>query len=131
MTQSTGPLDPLFTTIVLASLAIGLPIVFLLLIRFLWYRDVNIGRSQELEKLIWQLHRIATAMEHEKGLSFPAVQPGAQDTAAWIQAAAEQASAAPGNLAPVAVAPAAAASSAANLAPEEPQRHGVNSMFGL
>jgi hypothetical protein len=79
MTQSFTPLDSLFVTIVLATLAIGLPIVVVLSIRFLWDRNLNLGRSKELEKLIWQLHRIASAMEHQMNLSFPAVQPGTEE----------------------------------------------------
>jgi hypothetical protein len=58
----------LLITIVLATLAIGLPIVFVLSIRFLLDRNMNLGRSRELEKLIWQLHRIASAMEHQMNL---------------------------------------------------------------
>jgi hypothetical protein len=65
--------------IVLATLAIGLPIVFVLAIRFLWERQLNLGRSKELEKLIWQLHRIASAMEHQMNLSYPPVQPGTEE----------------------------------------------------
>jgi hypothetical protein len=79
MTQSFTPLDPLFVTIVLATLAIGLPILVVLSIRFLWDRNLSLGRSKELEKLIWQLHRIASAMEHQMNLSFPAVQPGTEE----------------------------------------------------
>lgn len=71
MTQSLASPDPLLVTIVLATLAIGLPILFVLAIRFLWDRNLNLGRSKELEKLIWQLHRIASAMEHQMSLSFP------------------------------------------------------------
>jgi hypothetical protein len=63
MTQSLTALDSLFFNIVLATLAIGLPILVVLSIRFLWDRNLNLGRSKELEKLIWQLHRIASAME--------------------------------------------------------------------
>jgi hypothetical protein len=79
MTQSFTPLDLLLITIVLATLAVGLPIFFVLAIRFLWDRNLNLGRSKELEKLIWQLHRIASAMEHQMNLSFPAVQPGTEE----------------------------------------------------
>lgn len=79
MTQPFSPLDSLLLTIVLASLAISLPIVAFLAIRFLWNRHLYLGRSKELEKLIWQLHRIASAMEHQLNLSFPAVQPGTEE----------------------------------------------------
>ena len=79
MTQSLTPVDSLLFHIVLGTLAVGLPILVVLCIRFLWDRSLNLGRSKELEKLIWQLHRIASAMEHEMNLSFPAVQPGTEE----------------------------------------------------
>ena len=79
MNQSFTPLDSTLLTIVLAILAVGLPILLVLSIRFLWDRKLNLGRSKELEKLIWQLHRIASAMEHQMSLSFPAVQPGTEE----------------------------------------------------
>ena len=78
MTQALGPVGPFLYALILFSLGIGLPIITVLAIRFLYYRHVYLGRSRELDKLIWQLHRIATALEHEKGLSFPAEQPGAE-----------------------------------------------------
>jgi hypothetical protein len=78
MTQ-LPPIDSLLATIVLATLAIGLPIVMVLAIWFLLERRVNLGRSKELEKLIWQLHRIASALEHQMNLTFPAVQPGTEE----------------------------------------------------
>ena len=64
MTQALAPLGslgPLLVALILISLGIGLPIIVVLAIRFLWYRDMNIGRSRELDKLVWQLHRIASA----------------------------------------------------------------------
>src|SRR6516162_1493371 len=79
MTQAPAPFDSPLMTIVLATLAIGLPILVVLAIRFLWDRNLYLGRSKELEKLIWQLHRIASAMEHQMNLSFPAVQPGTEE----------------------------------------------------
>jgi hypothetical protein len=79
MTPSNAPLDSLLLTIVLATLAVGLPIVMVLAIRFLWDRNVSLGRSKEMDKLTWQLHRIASAMEHQMNLSFPAVQPGTEE----------------------------------------------------
>jgi hypothetical protein len=79
LTQSFTPLDSLLFNVILATLAIGLPILLVLSIRFLWDRNLNLGRSKELEKLIWQLHRIASAMEHQMNLSFPAVQPGTEE----------------------------------------------------
>src|ERR1700739_2413491 len=75
MTQ-LPPMDSLLATMVLATLAIGLPIVMALAIWFLLERRVNLGRSKELEKLIWQLHRIASALEHQMNLRCRAVQPG-------------------------------------------------------
>ena len=99
MTQSLTPVDSLLFHIVLGALAVGLPILVVLCIRFLWDRNLNLGRSKELEKLIWQLHRIASAMEHQMNLSFPAVQPGTEeprDLAYFQQPAAQPTAAAPG-----------------------------------
>ena len=92
MTQSLTPLESLLFDIVLATLAVGLPILLALSIRFLWDRNLNLGRSKELEKLIWQLHRIASAMEHQMNLSFPAVQPGTEEPRdlAYLQGLATQ-----------------------------------------
>ncbi|HKN76438.1 MAG TPA: hypothetical protein VJW94_14760 [Candidatus Acidoferrum sp.] len=154
MNQSLTPLDSLLFTIVLATLAIGLPILLVLSIRFLWDRSLNLGRSKELEKLIWQLHRIASAMEHQMNLSFPAVQPGTEeprDLAYLKQVAAQPTAATPSVAAPVAAAAAAAGQGAAQqpatptpaaqqaplpaLERREPSaeapRAGVNSMFGM
>jgi hypothetical protein len=159
MTQSFTPLDSLLLSIVLGTLAIGLPILVVLSVRFLWDRNVNLGRSKELEKLIWQLHRIASAMEHQMNLSFPAVQPGteeprdlaylqqlaAQPTAATPSVATSRAAAAaspstpaaaePTVQAPVTPAPVAERASFPALERREPTaevpRAGVNSMFGL
>lgn len=80
MTQSLPPADAVLVTIVLATLAISLPVLFVLSIRFLWDRNLNLGRSRELEKLIWQLHRIATAMEKQMNSSLAAPQPGAEES---------------------------------------------------
>jgi hypothetical protein len=156
MIQSLTPLDLLLITIVFGTLAIGLPILILLSIRFLWDRNLNLGRSKELEKLIWQLHRIASAMEHQMNLSFPAVQPGteeprdlaylqhlgAQPTAATLSVATPDAPAATpashplGVEQPVTPPPAAQQASVpppvSRVAPAEtPRRAGVNSMFGF
>jgi hypothetical protein len=79
MSTSFTPLNALLFTIVLATLAVGLPIVLVLAVRFLLDRKLSLGRSKELEKLIWQLHRVASAMEHQMNLSFPAVQPGTEE----------------------------------------------------
>ena len=155
MAPSVGPLDPLLITIVLATLAIGLPILMVLSIRFLWDRSLNLGRSKELEKLIWQLHRIASAMEHQMNLSFPAVQPGTEEARdlAFLQqptaatgAVSTPAAAAPaaplrGAQQPVAPQPAAQQPSvqqptapqpgSQQSSPEVPRHAGVNSMFGF
>jgi hypothetical protein len=157
LTQSLTPFDSLLFNIVLATLAIGLPILVVLAIRFLWDRSLNLGRSKELEKLIWQLHRIASAMEHQMNLSFPAVQPGTEeprDIAYLQQLAAQPTTATPGVATPSAAAAAPTSSSdqptvqqpvtpppAAQQASlpalerrapsSEAPRAGVNSMFGL
>jgi hypothetical protein len=155
MAPSVGPLDPLLITIVLATLAIGLPILVVLSIRFLWDRNLNLGRSKELEKLIWQLHRIASAMEHEMSLSFPAVQPGTEEArdlaflqqpAAATGAVATPPAAAPASaprgvqqpvapqpaaLQPAAQQPSVPAPSPQPSSPEVPRHAGVNSMFGF
>ncbi len=156
MTQSLSPLDALLFTIVLATLAIGLPIVFVLSIRFLRDRHVNLGRSKELEKLIWQLHRIASAMEHQLNLSFPAVQPGTEEPRdlAYLQQLGAQLTAAtpvatpaaappvqqpparqPAAQQPATAQPTAQPASFPPLERREPSveapRAGVNSMFGL
>jgi hypothetical protein len=96
MAQGTS-FDPVLVTIVLATLAIGLPIVFVLAIRFLWERQLSLGRSKDLDKLIWQLHRIASSMEHQMNVSFPAVQPGTEEARdlAYLQQPAAAKSGAP------------------------------------
>ena len=119
MTQSLSSLDSLLVTIVLATLALGLPILLVLAIRFLWDRSLNLGRSKELEKLIWQLHRIASAMEHQLNLTFPAVQPGTEeprDLAYLQQLPAQPTAASPG------VAPSSAAASAPAAGPPAVQK---------
>jgi hypothetical protein len=156
MTPSLTPLESLLFDIVLATLAIGLPILVVLSIRFLWDRNLNLGRSKELEKLIWQLHRIASATEHQLNLSFPAVQPGTEEPRdlAYLQGLAAQQSVAtpsvatpgPGSAAlpphnrpalqhPVTPPPTSQQASVPALERREPSaegtRAGVNSMFGL
>jgi len=153
MTQTIASPDPLLVNIVLITLAIGLPILIVLSIRFLWDRNLQLGRSKELEKLIWQLHRIATAMEHQMNLSFPAVQPGTEEPrdVAFLKPLAPHL-VTPGVATPSASAPAMAqpevqqpvTSAQASQQPsvptpvlqeppanEHPRRAGVNSMFGL
>jgi len=145
MTQAPAPFDSPLMTIVLATLAIGLPILVVLAIRFLWDRNLYLGRSKELEKLIWQLHRIASAMEHQMNLSFPAVQPGTEEPSdlAYLQQPAAQAKAASQAAVPSVAAPSGTAPTSKDKEPAEqlaatsdpsaePPRHaGVNSMFGL
>jgi hypothetical protein len=154
MPQASAPLDSLLVTVVLATLALGLPVVFVLSIRFLWDRQLNLGRSKELEKLIWQLHRIASAMEHQMNLAFPPVQPGTEEPRdlAFLQQIASPAPAATPSVAgsssvqptakpqpapqhPATPEPAAQQTSFPPLVPREPSaevpRAGVNSMFGL
>jgi hypothetical protein len=142
LTQSLTPIESLLFNIVLATLAVGLPIVMVLAIRFLWDRTLNLGRSKELEKLIWQLHRVASAMESQMNLSFPAVQPGTEeprDLAYLHQVVAQPTAATPSVATPSAAAatPASAADQASLPALERRQpsaedpRAGVNSMFGL
>jgi len=156
LNQSFAPLDSLLFTVVLATLALGLPILVVLSARFLWDRKLNLGRSKELEKLIWQLHRIASAMEHRMNLSFPAVQPGTEEPRdlAYLQNPSQPTVAAP-RVAPASAAadpapmPAAQQASAQqSVAPAHAEeeslpalerrdpsvqapRAGVNSMFGL
>jgi hypothetical protein len=145
MTQALPPFDSLLMTIVLATLAIGLPILVVLAIRFLWDRSLYLGRSKELEKLIWQLHRIATAMEHQMNLSFPAVQPGTEEPGdlAYLERPAAQAKPASQDAAQSVAATSGTAPASTDKEPAEqqpttsdpsaePPRHaGVNSMFGL
>ena len=157
MNQPFTPLDSLLLNIVLVTLAIGLPILVVLSIRFLWDRNLILGHSKQLEKLIWQLHRIASAMEHQMNLSFPAVQPGTEeprDLAYLQQLAAQTTAAAPSVPIPSAAAaaptratgqpavqqpvtppPADQPASLPALERREPSaevpRAGVNSMFGL
>jgi hypothetical protein len=153
MTQPVTSLDSWLVTVVLATLAISLPILAVLAIRFFWDRSLSIGRSKELEKLIWQLHRIASAMEHQMNLSFPAVQPGTEEASdiAFLQQRVAPVKAPSPSVAPNAAAaatgePAAQQPTGAEpgtqntgfppLVPrdpsaEPPRQGGVNSMFGF
>ena len=154
MNQSLTSFDSLLVNIVLVTLAIGLPILVVLSIRFLWDRNLHLGRSKELEKLIWQLHRIASAMEHQMNLSFPAVQPGTEEPRdlAYLQRQVAQPTTSSSPTAPSAVAatqttqqpvvqqptvpqPAAEEAPLPALERRDPTaevpRAGVNSMFGL
>jgi len=129
MTQALGPVGPFLYALILFSLGIGLPIIIVLAIRFLYYRHVYLGRSRELDKLIWQLHRIATALEHEKGLSFPAEQPGAERGDAKVVAQ-RSAAATPTAQSPRSQA-AGTQAPGTPTTPDERHRAGVNSMFDL
>jgi hypothetical protein len=152
MNQSFTPLDPLLFTILLATLAIGMPIVLVLSIRFLWDRNLNLGRSKELDKLVWQLHRIASALEHQMNLTFPAVQPGTEEPRdlAYLQRIAARPNVATQSIAtsiatapvrpqasvqehetPPAVEQTPSRTVSKEASAETPQRAGVNSMFGL
>jgi len=113
-----------------------------LLIRFLWDRSLNLGRSKDLDKLIWQLHRIASAMEHQMNLSFPPVQPGTEEPRdlAYLKPIAvesERVSAPTTAVKPVAQPLTPVEQAPAPVPPlretgsDTSQRGGVNSMFGL
>ena len=161
MIQSLPSLDGLLVTIILVTLAIGLPIVFALSIRFLLDRNLKLGRSKELEKLIWQLHRVASAMEHQMNLASSAAPPATQksrDVATPQQPAtplpAAQLPATTQSVEPTAAAAAPATPATQPIRAEQQEtadshtagpvsqtvlreptaqgeRHGVNSMFGL
>jgi hypothetical protein len=66
VTDALAPLFLIAMTVTMVLLTFGAPVIIVLAIRFLWYRHVYVGRSAELEKLIWQLHRIASAMEAQQ-----------------------------------------------------------------
>jgi hypothetical protein len=121
MNATVGSPESLLQLVVLGTLAIGLPVVFVLLIRFLWDRQLSVGRSKELEKLIWQLHRIASAMEHQMNLSYPAVQPGTEEAQdlAYLKQIPTQQGGAPQDAAMTQRA-AAAARAQANARPQQP-----------
>lgn len=70
-----GPVGALIFLAVVWLFILGTPVLFVLTIRFLWYRHVYVGRSAELEKLIWQLHRIASALEAEHKPQQVPIQP--------------------------------------------------------
>ena len=159
MTQALGPLAPLAPLLyglILISLGIGLPIIVVLTIRFLWSGHLRVGRSRELDKLVWQLHRIASSLEQESAQSAAVDQAAPARSAASAVSQQPAASAhiatAPVAPTPVAQAPATAtptAPSPTSQAPpspspaarppigpkapgkEEPPRAGVNSMFGF
>jgi len=125
MTPSISSLDSLLITIVLATLALGLPILLVLSSRFLWDRSLHLGRSKELEKLIWQLHRIASAMEHQLNLTFPAVQPGTEEPRdlAYLQQLPVQSAAATPSVATRVAAATASSPAAAQSAAQQPPAH--------
>lgn len=85
MTQPFGPLDAisgglfyLLSVAFMLFMIVALPLLVLAAIRFLWYRHVYIGRSAELEKLVWQLHRIASALEQQQAATPPSETPTAK-----------------------------------------------------
>jgi len=143
--------DSALVTIILGTLALGLLVTMVLLIRFLWDRNVNLGKSKDLDKLIWQLHRIASAMEHQNNLSFPPVQPGTEEPRdlAYLRPIAVESrrAAAPAPKAEPVTQPVtqkqtpsptvgteqapASHPARSETTSDTPQRAGVNSMFGL
>jgi len=151
MTPSTMSSDSALVTIILGTLALGLLVTMVLLIRFLWDRNLSLGRSKDLDKVIWQLHRIASAMEHQNNLSFPPVQPGTEEPrdlaylrpiAVESRSAGAPATAAEPVTQPVTQTQAPSPTVGTEQAPaflparsetpsDTPQRAGVNSMFGL
>lgn len=137
MTPSLPSLDSVFHSVVLATLAIGLPILFVFAIRFLWDRNLKLARSKELEKLIWQMHRIASALEHQLSLPSTPVQPGTEEPRdlMYLQQLPTQPLApapTPATPEPTAQQPAVQAPAApAKPSAQQPARAGVNSMFGM
>jgi hypothetical protein len=150
MTPSASFSDSILISVILVTLAFGLPVVMVLLIRFLWDRNLSLGRSKDLDKLIWQLHRIASAIEHQMHLSFPPVQPGTEeprDLAYLERIAVEPHTTRPANSTEGPTAPSATQEPAPTPVTEEqtseslpplgetlsepPRRAGVSSMFGL
>jgi hypothetical protein len=77
VTDTLAPLMFLAMTVTMVMLVFGAPVLIFVSIRFLWYRHIYIGRSKELEKLIWQLHRIASALEHRLEILPPDGKPTA------------------------------------------------------
>lgn len=66
VTNAIGALGSLALAIAALLIIIGAPVIVVLAIRALWYRHIYVGRSAELEKLIFQLHRIASALETQQ-----------------------------------------------------------------
>lgn len=79
LTDTIGAFGSLALAVAGLLLIVGAPVIVVLAIRFLWFRHVYVGRSKELEKLIWQLHRIASALEAQHGTS-------AQESAQRVEA---------------------------------------------
>lgn len=71
LTDAIGALGSLALAVAALLIVLGAPVIVVLAIRFLWYRHVYVGRSAELEKLIWQLHRIASALEQQQASAPP------------------------------------------------------------
>jgi hypothetical protein len=77
VTDTLAPLMFLAMTVTMVLLVFGAPVLMFLAIRALWYRHIYIGRSAELEKLVWQLHRIASALEKRADTPLPDEKPTA------------------------------------------------------
>jgi hypothetical protein len=75
--DALGPLTALALGAIVWLMLIGTPVLLVLAIRFLWYRHVYVGRSAELDKLIWQLHRVASALETQSATKQPTETPHA------------------------------------------------------
>lgn len=80
LTDTIGAFGSLALAVAGLLLILGAPVIVALLIRALWYRHVYVGRSAELEKLIWQLHRIATALEQAQSTPAAVEQPHKEST---------------------------------------------------
>ncbi len=133
MTQALAPLGslgPLLVALILVSLGVGLPIIIVLAIRLLWDRQLSLGRSRELDKLVWQLHRVASALEQEKALSLSAEQPGTERSAASA-AAQHPVAAKPATETPAQPTQGAPAPRTPTPGTDDPPKAGVNSMFGF
>jgi hypothetical protein len=81
LTDTIGALGSLALAVAALLLIFGAPLIVVLAIRFLWYRHVYVGKSKELETLIFQLHRIASALEQRQASEVPADKPASQQPA--------------------------------------------------
>jgi hypothetical protein len=142
MTQALAPLGslgPLLVALILVSLSVGLPILIVLAIRLLWDRQLSLGRSRELDKLVWQLHRVASALEAAQQAATVPVQQTVPAqivaqrpaSASTVQTAASPSAAAQAPAAVNPTSPAPAPAPGAPVGPDQPPKAGVNSMFGF